>query len=50
MMSGRNEAILDPEIASCDPHHHLWDRADDRYMLEELSEDLASGHRVERPV
>jgi predicted TIM-barrel fold metal-dependent hydrolase len=50
MMSGMNEVVLDPDIAICDPHHHLWDRADDRYMMEELTGDLTSGHRVERTV
>ena len=50
MMSRMNEAVLDPDIRICDPHHHLWDRADDRYMLGELTQDLTSGHRVEQTV
>jgi L-fuconolactonase len=44
------EEILEPELLICDPHHHLWDRPDDRYMTEELNADLGSGHRIERTV
>jgi L-fuconolactonase len=44
------EEILEPELLICDPHHHLWDRPDDRYMTEELNADLESGHRIERTV
>jgi L-fuconolactonase len=44
------EEILEPELLICDPHHHLWDRPDDRYMTEELHADLESGHRIERTV
>ena len=25
------EPIIDPGRPICDPHHHLWDRADDTY-------------------
>jgi predicted TIM-barrel fold metal-dependent hydrolase len=44
------EEILEPELLICDPHHHLWDRPDDRYMTEELNADLGSGHLIERTV
>jgi predicted TIM-barrel fold metal-dependent hydrolase len=40
------EEILDPERPICDPHHHLWDRAGSRYLLDELLADTGSGHRV----
>ena len=40
------EDILEPEIAICDPHHHLWDRNGSRYLLHELLDDVDSGHRV----
>ena len=44
------EAILDPELPICDPHHHLWDgesaRVVPRYLLDEIVEDLGSGHRI----
>ncbi len=42
----RNEAILEPELPIVDPHHHLWDRADWRYLLPDLLEDLNSGHTI----
>jgi predicted TIM-barrel fold metal-dependent hydrolase len=45
-----DEAALEPDLPICDPHHHLWDRPDSRYMVEELSADLDSGHHVERTV
>lgn len=40
------EEILEPEIPICDPHHHLWDRPDNRYLLDELLSDVGSGHNV----
>jgi len=40
------EAVIEPELPICDPHHHLWDYPDDRYLLEELRADTGSGHRV----
>ena len=40
------EAILEPDLPIIDPHHHLWDRADWRYMLPELLADIGSGHNV----
>ena len=41
------EEVLEPDLPIIDAHHHLWyDRAQGRYMAEELFADLASGHRV----
>jgi len=42
----RREPILDPELPIVDPHHHLWDRADWRYLLNELLADTNSGHNI----
>ncbi|MEA2883884.1 MAG: hypothetical protein QOH32_3140 [Bradyrhizobium sp.] len=42
----RVEEILDPARPIVDPHHHLWDRGGQRYLIEECSADLASGHNV----
>jgi L-fuconolactonase len=42
----RKEAIIAPELPIVDPHHHLWVRADSRYMLDDLLADLSSGHKV----
>ena len=33
-------------LGCCDPHHHLWDRPDDRYVLGELLQDTSSGHSI----
>ena len=40
------EEALDPDLPICDPHHHLWDYPNNRYLLEELLQDLGGGHRV----
>ena len=40
------EETLEPDLPICDPHHHLWDRPDHRYLLDELLADIGSGHKV----
>jgi L-fuconolactonase len=40
------EPILEPELPIIDPHHHLWVRDDNTYLLTELLADLKSGHRI----
>jgi predicted TIM-barrel fold metal-dependent hydrolase len=40
------EEILDPARRIVDPHHHLWDRGGQRYLIEEITSDIASGHNV----
>jgi len=40
------EAPLEPDRPICDPHHHLWDHPNSRYLLPELLEDTMSGHNV----
>src|SRR5215469_9555300 len=42
----RKEPILEPELAIIDPHHHLWDRSDWRYLLDDLLADTGTGHNV----
>ena len=42
----RVEEIIDPARPIIDPHHHLWDRGGQRYLIEEFCADLASGHNV----
>jgi predicted TIM-barrel fold metal-dependent hydrolase len=41
-----SEEVIDPSRPIVDPHHHLWDRGGQRYMIEELSADIASGHNI----
>lgn len=42
---GREE-ILEPDLPICDPHHHLWDREGNRYLLTDFLRDLDGGHNV----
>jgi predicted TIM-barrel fold metal-dependent hydrolase len=44
-----SEPALEPELPIVDPHHHLWDRPGDRYLLEELVADI-KGHNVRQTV
>ena len=45
-LAQRREEIIDPERPIVDAHHHLWDRGGQRYMIEEISQDIASGHNI----
>jgi predicted TIM-barrel fold metal-dependent hydrolase len=40
------EDIIEPARVIVDPHHHLWDRGGLRYLIEEITDDIASGHNV----
>jgi predicted TIM-barrel fold metal-dependent hydrolase len=40
------EPALDPELPIVDPHHHLWQRGEHRYFLDELLADLNTGHNI----
>src|ERR1700722_4373838 len=42
----RREEAIDPKRPIVDPHHHLWDRGGQRYLIEELTDDIASGHNI----
>jgi L-fuconolactonase len=41
-----NEQALEPGLPIVDPHHHLWDHPESRYLLDEILCDTASGHNV----
>ena len=41
-----DEEVIEPGLPICDPHHHLWDHPGSRYLLDELLEDIGSGHNV----
>ncbi len=45
-LARRTEDIIEPALPVIDPHHHLWDRTGNRYMLDELLADTGSGHNV----
>jgi hypothetical protein len=40
------EPILDPDLPIIDPHHHLWDRPQHRYLLDEFLADVRTGHHL----
>ena len=40
------EEVVEPDLPICDPHHHLWDYPESRYLLDELLADVGSGHNV----
>ena len=49
------ELTLEPELPICDAHHHLWEFRPEplpyqRYLLQELADDLHSGHNVRSTV
>jgi len=49
------EAPLEPDLPICDPHHHFWDRRAaripyQRYQLDEIVQDIESGHNVRSTV
>ncbi len=41
-----DEAPLEPDLPICDPHHHLWRRPDNPYLLDDFLRDASAGHRV----
>lgn len=40
------EPALMPEQRIIDAHHHLWDRPQSRYLLDELTADVGTGHQI----
>jgi predicted TIM-barrel fold metal-dependent hydrolase len=44
------EAVLEPDLPIIDPHHHLWDGPQPRYLFNDLLADLSSGHAIEATV
>jgi predicted TIM-barrel fold metal-dependent hydrolase len=45
-LARRTETILEPGLPIVDPHHHLWERPDWVYMLDDLLADINSGHNI----
>ena len=44
------EAALEPDLPIVDPHHHLWDRPGNSYLLPDLLADTGTGHNVRATV
>jgi predicted TIM-barrel fold metal-dependent hydrolase len=45
-LARRTEDVIDLGRVIVDPHHHLWDRGGQRYLLDDITTDIASGHNV----
>ena len=45
-LARRTEAALEPSLPIVDPHHHLWDRPDWRYLIDDLLADTNQGHTI----
>jgi predicted TIM-barrel fold metal-dependent hydrolase len=48
-LSLTEETALEPQLPIIDPHHHLWDRPGNRYLLEEMVADVKA-HNVRQTV
>ena len=49
-LAQRQEPILEPNLPIVDPHHHLWDRPENRYMFPDLLADANAGHNIRATV
>jgi predicted TIM-barrel fold metal-dependent hydrolase len=49
-LAQHTEPALEPDLPIVDPHHHLWVREGNTYLLPELLADLASGHNIRATV
>ena len=45
-LAQHTETAREPNLPIIDPHHHLWDRPGDRYMLHDLLADTGTGHNI----
>ena len=41
-----DETPLEPDLPICDPHHHLWRRPNNPYLLDDFLRDASGGHRI----
>jgi L-fuconolactonase len=44
------EDILEPDLPIIDPHHHLWERPGNRYLLDDFLADVQTGHNIKASV
>jgi L-fuconolactonase len=49
-LARHTEPALKPDLPIVDPHHHLWVREGNTYLLPELLSDIASGHNIRATV
>ena len=41
-----DDTALEPDLRICDPHHHLWRRPNNPYLLDDFMRDASGGHRI----
>lgn len=44
------EDVIDPDLPIVDAHHHLWVEHESPYLLDEITADVADGHRIDATV
>ncbi len=49
-LSQTGEEAIDPDLLICDPHHHLWEYPDSRYLVDEFLADINGRHRITKTV
>jgi predicted TIM-barrel fold metal-dependent hydrolase len=49
-LAQRQEEIIEPGLEIVDPHHHLWNRGGQRFLIDELLADTSSGHNITKTV
>lgn len=49
-LAQHHELALEPDLPIIDSHHHLWDRAENPYLLPDYLADTATGHRIEASI
>ena len=45
-LSTTEEAVLEPDLPIIDPHHHLWDFPEHRYLLPDFLTDISGDHNI----
>ena len=46
----RREEVLEPDLPIIDPHHHLWARPGNRYLVDDYLADAQSSHNIKASV
>ncbi|HKA44368.1 MAG TPA: amidohydrolase family protein [Burkholderiales bacterium] len=49
-LSLHREEILEPDLPIVDPHHHLWERPGNRYLIDDFLGDVQRGHNIRASV
>src|SRR5262245_804243 len=49
-LAQHREDVLEPDLPIIDPHHHLWEREGNRYLIDDFLADARSGHNIRASV